>query len=87
MLVGWLVRWSVGHTMKTTFPIMKICMKMQLFMMILQIMMILMIMMMIQKSVKMCLNVLKRPVSALNYKIINMYTTIDTSLNLLNRLV
>ena len=41
MLVGWsvgpLVRWSVGRTVKTTFPIMKICMKMQLFMMILRI--------------------------------------------------
>ena len=39
-LVGWLVGLSVGHTVQTTFPIMKICMKMQLFMMILQIMMI-----------------------------------------------
>ena len=34
----------------------------------------------------MCLNVLKRPVSVLNYKIISMYTIIDTSLNLLTGL-
>ena len=39
MLVGL----SVGHNVKTTFPNMKICMKMQLFMIILQIMMIMMV--------------------------------------------
>ena len=50
-------------------------------------MMILMLMMMVQESVKMCLNVLKRPFSALYYKIISMYTTIDTSLNLLTGLL
>ena len=50
-------------------------------------MMILMLMMMVQESVKMCLNVLKRPISALNYKIISMSTTIDTSLNLLTGLL
>ena len=48
--------------------------------------MILLIMMKVQESVKMCLNVVKRPVNALNYKIISMYTTIDTSLNLLTGL-
>ena len=41
---------------------------------------------MVQESVNMCLNVLKRPVSALYYKIISIYTTIDTSLNLLTGL-
>ena len=41
---------------------------------------------MVQESVNMCLNVLKRPVSALYYKIIRIYTTIDTSLNLLTGL-
>ena len=56
-------------------------------MIILLIMKILMIMMMVQESVKMCLNVLKRPVSVLYYKIISMYTTIDTSLNLLTGLL
>ena len=61
-------------------------MKKQLIMIILLIMMTLVIMMMVQKSVKMCLNVLKRPVSALNYKIISMYPTIDTSLDLLTGL-
>ena len=60
---------------------------MQLIMIILLIMKILMIMMMVQESVKMCLNVLKRPVSVLYYKIISMYTTIDTSLNLLTGLL
>ena len=56
-------------------------------MMILLIMMILvMIMMMVQESVKMCLNVVKRPVSALYYKINYIYITIDTSLNLLTGL-
>ena len=42
---------------------------------------------MVQESVNMCLNVLKRPVSALYYKIISIYTTIDTSLNLLTGLL
>ena len=41
---------------------------------------------MVQESVNMCLNVLKWPVSALYYKIISIYTTIDTSLNLLTGL-
>ena len=55
---------------------------------ILLIMMIPMIMMMVQESVKMRLIVLKRPVSALvvYYKIISIYTTIDTSSNLLTGL-
>ena len=57
-------------------------MKMQI-MMIVLIMMIIMIIMMIQENVKMSLNVLKRPASALYYKIIIIHTTIDTSLNLL----
>ena len=39
------------------------------------------------KDVKVCLNMLKRPVSTLNYKIISMYTTIDASLNLLTGLL
>ena len=46
-------------------------------------MMILIIMMKVQESVKMCLNVLERPVSALHCKIFNILKTIDTSLNLL----
>ena len=43
------VGWSVGHTVKTTFPNLRknVCMRMQL------IMMILMIMMVVQESVKM----------------------------------
>ena len=49
-------------------------------------MMILIIMMKVQESVKMCLNVLERPVSALHCKIFNIYKTIDTSLNLLTGL-
>ena len=49
-------------------------------------MMILIIMMMVLERLKKCLNVLKRPVSALNYKIISMYPTIDTSLDLLTGL-
>ena len=77
------VGWSTGHPVKTSFPNIKIPMKMQIFMMILRIMMI---MMMVQESVKMCLNVLIRPVSALYYKIISIYTTIDTPLNLLTGL-
>ena len=77
---------SVRHTVKTTFPNIEICLKKQLIMIILLIMMILMIMMIVQESVKMCLNVLKRPVSALYYKIISMYSTIDTSLILLTGL-
>ena len=35
------VRPLVGHTVKTTFPNMKICMKLQLFIMIIRIIMIL----------------------------------------------
>ena len=62
-------------------------MKMQLIMMIFLIMMILMILMMVQESVNMCLNVLKKPFSALYYKNISIYTTIDTSLNLLTGLL
>ena len=58
-------------------------MKMLLIMIILLIMKILMIMMMVQESVKMCLNVLKRPVSVLYYKIISMYTTLNLLTGLL----
>ena len=48
--------------------------------------MILLIMMKVQESVKMCLNLLERPVSALNCKIFNICKTIDKSLNLLTGL-
>ena len=50
-------------------------------------MMILIIMMKVQESVKMCLNLLERPVSALHCKIFNIYKTIDTSVNLLTGLL
>ena len=47
------------------------------------IMMNLLIMMKVQDSVKICLNVLEKPISALHCKIFSIYKTIDTSLNLL----
>ena len=53
---------------------------MELFMMIL---IILIIMKKVQESVKMCMNLLKSPVSAQYCKIHSISTTIDTSLNLL----
>ena len=59
---------------------------MQLFMMILMILMILIILIImkkVQESVKMCMNLLKSPVSAQYCKIHSISTTIDTSLNLL----
>ena len=86
MLVRWLVDWSVTM-LRQPFQTYKIGMKMQLIILILLIMMILMIIMMVQESVKMCLNVLKNYVSSLHYKIIRIYTTIDTSLNRLTGLL
>ena len=81
------VGWSVGHTVKTTFPNLQNRHENasnhdyssnhddpddhE----------------MVQESVNMCLNVLKRPVSALYYKIISIYTTINMSLNLLTGLL
>ena len=55
-----------GHTEKATFPNMKICRKMQLFMlvMMLQIMMI-KIFLIIMKKVQVSVKMLERPVSAL----------------------
>ena len=48
--------------------------------------MILIIIMKVQENEKMYLNLLERPVSALNCKIFNICKTIDTSLNLLTGL-